>query len=200
MKTAGLKLDPSDVHPPVTADPAPRLDLAAIRAKLDGERGQHYWRSLEEVADTEEFKQLLHREFPPGASEWLDGLSRRSFLKMAAASLALAGLTACTKQPTHQILPYVKQPEELVPGEPLFYATAMLLGGYATGVLVKNREGHPVKIEGNPEHPASLGSSSIWMQASILDLYDPDRSQAVVHEGEFSTWRQFLSARNHTHI
>src|SRR5205807_5828115 len=133
------------------------------------------------------------REFPPGATEWWDSLDRRSFLKMATASLALAGLTACTKQPTHEILPYVKQPEELVPGEPLFYATAMLLGGFATGVLVKSREGHPIKIEGNPEHPSSLGRSSIWMQASILDLYDPDRSQAVAHNGEISTWEAFLA-------
>ena len=123
-------------------------------------------------------------------------MDRRSFLKMAAASLALAGLTACTKQSPHEILPYVKEPEELVPGEPLFYATAMVLGGFATGVLVKSREGHPIKIEGNPEHPSSLGRSSIWMQASILDLYDPDRSQAVTHQGEISTWALFLSELN----
>src|SRR5207245_4111149 len=117
-----------------------RYDLAEIRERLKGVRGQHYWRSLEEVADTQEFREMLHREFPPGASEWWDGLSRRNFLRMAAASLALAGLTACTKQPTHQILPYVKQPEQLVLGEPLFYATTMPLGGFATGVLVKSRE------------------------------------------------------------
>src|SRR5439155_21685435 len=103
---------------------------------------------------------------------------------------------ACTKQPTHQILPYVKQPEQLVLGEPLFYATTMPLGGFATGVLVKSREGHPIKIEGNPEHPASLGGSSIWMQASILDLYDPDRSQSVAHQGDISTWALCLSDLN----
>ena len=154
-----------------------------VRAKLDGVRGQQYWRSLDEVAETKEFQEMLHREFPDGASEWLDGFSRRSFLKLAAASLALAGLTACTKQPIHEILPYVRQPENLVLGEPLYYATSMLLGGFATGVLAKSREGHPIKVDGNPEHPASLGGSSIWMQASILDLYDPDRSQAVTHTG-----------------
>ena len=172
---------------------AARPDLAAIRARLAGVRGQQYWRSLDEVAETEEFKELLHREFPDGASEWLTGISRRSFFKAAAASLALAGLSACTKQPIHEILPYVKQPENLVLGEPLYYATAMLLGGYATGVLVKSREGHPIKVDGNPEHPASLGGSSVWMQASILDLYDPDRSQAVTHRGDVSTWSAFLS-------
>src|SRR5262249_10889334 len=113
-----------------------------------------------------------------------------------AASFALAGLTACTKQPTEKIVPYVKQPEELVLGEPLFYATAMLLGGFATGLLVKSREGHPIKVEGNPDHPMSLGATTVWHQASILDLYDPDRSQAVAHEGEISTWALFLSELN----
>src|SRR5436190_10848053 len=97
-----------------------RLNLSEIRARLDGVRGQHYWRSLEEVAETDEFREMLHREFPAGASEWWYGLSRRNFLKLAAASLALSGLTACTKQPTYQILPYVKQPAGMVLGEPLF--------------------------------------------------------------------------------
>jgi MoCo/4Fe-4S cofactor protein with predicted Tat translocation signal len=179
-----------------TKNIAPSPDLASIRAQLDGTRGQQYWRSLDEISETPEFKEMLQREFPNGATEWEDGLSRRSFLKMAAASLALAGLTACTKQPIHEILPYVKQPEELVPGEPLFYATAMCLGGYATGVLAKSREGHPVKVDGSPEHPASLGGSSVWMQASILDLYDPDRARAILHNGDLSTWTDFVSEMN----
>ena len=175
---------------------APQPDLAAIRTRLNGARGQQYWRSLDEISETAEFKEILQREFPNGASEWDDGVSRRSFLKMAAASLALAGLTACTKQPVRQILPYVKQPKELIPGEPLFYATSMLMGGYATGVLATSREGHPIKVDGNPEHPASLGASSIWMQASILDLYDPDRSQAFLHNGEIGSWADFVSELN----
>jgi MoCo/4Fe-4S cofactor protein with predicted Tat translocation signal len=179
---------------PVGPGPAP--DLAAIRAKLQGERGQHYWRSLEELAETKEFQAMLHREFPAGAAEWWDGLSRRNFLKMAAATLALSGLTACTKQPTREIYPYVKQPAELVLGEPLYYATSMLLGGYATGVLAKSREGHPIKVDGNPQHPASLGGSSVWMQTSILDLYAPDRSQGVTRNGDISTWALFLSDLN----
>jgi molybdopterin-containing oxidoreductase family iron-sulfur binding subunit len=169
------------------------IDFAGLRTKLDGSQGRRYWRSLEELAETKEFQEMLHREFPSGASEWWDGLSRRNFLKMAGVTLALSGLTACTKQPPHEILPYVRQPEALAPGEPLFYATAMELGGFATGVLVKSREGHPIKIEGNPDHPASRGGSSIWMQASIFGLYDPDRSQAVAHQGEISTWSSFLS-------
>ncbi len=168
------------------------LDLEAIRTKLEKAQGRRYWRSLEELAETGEFQQMAHREFSPGASEWWDGLSRRNFLKMAGVTLALSGLTACTKQPPHEILPYIRQPESLVPGEPLFYASAMELGGFATGVLVKSREGHPIKIEPNPDHPASRGSS-VWMQASIFDLYDPDRSQAVTHQGEISSWASFLS-------
>src|SRR5438309_2213015 len=175
---------------------SPRLDLAAIRSRLNRSSGQQYWRSLEELAETKEFREMLHREFPEGATEWWDGLSRRNFLKMAAASLALAGMIGCTKQTPKEILPYVNQPEGLIPGEPLFYATAMAQNGFATGLLVKSREGHPVKIEGNPEHPSSLGSSSIWMQASILDLYDPDRSQTVVHQSDITTWALFLSELN----
>jgi molybdopterin-containing oxidoreductase family iron-sulfur binding subunit len=171
----------------------PEIDLSAIQAKLAETQGSRYWRSLQELAVTKEFQEMVHREFPAGASEWSDGVSRRNFLKMAGVSLALAGLTACTKQPPHEILPYVRQPENLVLGEPLFYASAMQLGGFATGVLVKNREGRPIKIEGNPDHPASRGSSSPWMQASIFDLYDPDRSQAVTRQGEISTWSGFLS-------
>lgn len=185
----------SAVAQPVSAHPT-GLDLAAIRAKLDRVKGQQYWRSLEELAETAEFREMLKREFPPGASEWWDGLSRRNFLKMAAATLALSGLTACTKQPVREIVPYVKQPAGLLLGEPLFYATSMVLDGFATGVLVKSREGHPIKVDGNPEHPSSLGGSSIWMQTSILDLYDPDRSQTVTHNGEVSTWARFLADLN----
>ncbi len=110
--------------------------------------------------------------------------------------MALAGLSACTKQPVREIYPYVRQPEEMVPGEPLYYATSMELGGFATGVLAKSREGHPIKIDGNPDHPSSMGGSSVWMQASILDLYDPDRSQTVTRNGEISTWALFLSDLN----
>src|SRR3954451_10396404 len=195
------KRTPAEIHrtdSPVmdsAIQPTP-LNLESIRAKLDGVSGQYYWRSLEEVAETKEFQALMHREFPAGAAEWWDGLSRRNFMKMAAASLALAGLSACTKQPSQAILPYVKQPEMLVPGRPLFYATAMLLGGFANGTLVKSREGHPVKVDGNPDHPATLGRSNVWIQASILDLYDPDRSRTVTHEGEISTWDLFISDLN----
>jgi len=159
-------------------------------------KGRKYWRSLQELAESPEVENLLQREFLPGATEWPPDLSRRAFLRFAAASFALAGLTACTKQPVREIFPYVNQPAELVLGEPLFYATSMLIGGFAVGALVKSREGHPIKVDGNPDHPATLGGSDVWLQTSILDLYDPDRSQAVLHNGELSTWAHFLDELN----
>ena len=163
----------------------------SANAKTTG-AGRAYWRSLEDKREVRGTDGVLRNEFPEGASDWPDGLSRRNFVKLSAATIALASLSACTKQPLREILPYVRQPEELVPGEALYYATAMTLGGYATGVLVKSREGHPVKVDGNPDHPATLGGSSVWIQASILDLYNPSRSQAIVHNGELSSWPQFL--------
>ena len=170
------------------------LDLAAVRARLAGTRGPQYWRGLEEVAETPEFEALLDREFPRFAAEWPRGVSRRSFLELAAASLGLAGLTACTRQPIERIVPYVRQPEQILPGRPLFFATAAKLGGYATGVLVESHEGRPTKIEGNELHPATLGRSSVRMQASILDLYDPDRSQQVLRGGAAAGWSELVAA------
>ena len=131
-------------------------------------------------------------EFAEGANEWPDELSRREFLRLASASLALAGLGACTKQPIEKIVPYVKQPEGMVPGKPLHFATATTCDGYAQGIIVTSREGRPIKIEGNPDHPASLGATTIWAQADLLDLYDPDRAQAVMRGENISTWNDFL--------
>src|SRR5512142_2565321 len=131
-----------------------KLDLAAARARLDGARGRDYWRSLDDLAATPEFREMVEREFPRQAIGWSDDESpdagRRNFLKLMGASLALGGLAACTRQPTEYIVPYVRQPEELIPGRPLFYATAMTLGGVASGVLVESHEGRPTKVEGNP--------------------------------------------------
>ena len=125
--------------------------------------------------------------FTPG-----NGLDRRDLLKFAGASLALAGATACTRQPAEKIVPYVRQPEEIVPGKPLFYATAMTVGGFATGLLAESHMGRPTKIEGNPLHPASLGATDAFAQAAILSLYDPDRSQTILHLGEIRPWSAFL--------
>ena len=110
------------------------------------------------------------------------------------ASLALAGVSACTKQPAEAIVPYVRAPEEIVPGKPLFFATAVTLGGYATGVLVESHEGRPTKIEGNPGHPASLGATDLFAQAADPGLYDPDRSQTLTQQGDIRTWSAFLGA------
>jgi len=155
---------------------------------------QQYWRSLEELAGTEEFQRWLHREFPEQASEFTDPVGRRQFLRLMGASLALAGVTGCTRQPAEAIVPYVRPPENLVPGRPLFFATAVTLGGVATGVLVESHEGRPTKIEGNPEHPASLGATDLFAQGSILSLYDPDRSQTLSYRGDIRTWSAFLGA------
>lgn len=169
-------------------------DIESIRDTLSRSHGKQYWRSLEELANTDTFRELLHREFPSQASEWNDPVGRRRFLKLMGASLALAGLTACTRQPTETIAPYVRQPEQLVPGKPLYFATAMELGGAATGLLVESHEGRPTKIEGNPDHPASLGATDLFAQASLLSLYDPDRSQTLTQIGEITAWSAFLGA------
>ncbi|HSS47794.1 MAG TPA: TAT-variant-translocated molybdopterin oxidoreductase [Thermoanaerobaculia bacterium] len=185
--------EPSPARQP--GEPA-RLDLEAVRERLRTKKGPEFWRSLDELAAAPEFSEMLHREFPRHASEWTDsadGVSRRSCLQLAGASLALAGLTACTRQPTETIVPYVKQPEQLVPGKPLFFATALTVGGYATGVLAESHQGRPTKIEGNPDHPASLGATDVFAQAAVLSLYDPERSQTILHSGRPATWSGFVS-------
>ncbi|HEY3973945.1 MAG TPA: TAT-variant-translocated molybdopterin oxidoreductase [Candidatus Sulfotelmatobacter sp.] len=182
--------------------PSKKLDLADVREKIDQatahdaaeKTGPEYWRSLEELAGSEDFQQALHREFPKGASEWVDSVSRRGFLKVMGASLGLAGMTGCVKLPLEPIVPYVRQPEGVVPGRPMYYATAVTLGGYASPVLVESHLGRPTKIEGNDLHPASLGGTDIFTQASILGLYDPDRSQSVVSMGDQRSWQAFLGA------
>ena len=140
----------------MSADP---LDLDAIRAKLQAARGPQYWRSLDAVAETPEFTEFLHREFPANASEFNDPVGRRNFLKLMSASLALAGVTGCTVQPDELIVPYVRHARGRRPrASRSSYATAMSLGGVATGLLVESHEGRPTKIEGNPDHPASRGA------------------------------------------
>jgi molybdopterin-containing oxidoreductase family iron-sulfur binding subunit len=171
------------------------LDLASIQ-RLASTRGREYWRCLEELSDDAEFHELLKQDFPQQAAGWLDGVSRRDFLKLMGASLALAGLNGCGRAAPvdEKIVPYVTQPEELVLGKPLFFATAFPMSGVGSGILVTNHEGRPTKIEGNPDHPASLGATDAFAQASILTLYDPDRSQVVSNAGRISTWDAFLTS------
>ncbi|HEX5708851.1 MAG TPA: TAT-variant-translocated molybdopterin oxidoreductase [Pyrinomonadaceae bacterium] len=167
-----------------------------VRKRLESKRGREYWQSLEELADSEEFEELLHREFPQHASEWDDSTDRRTFLKLMGASLALAGLSGCSYQPPETIVPYVQQPEGLVPGKPLFFATAMPAPGGAMGLLARSNMGRPTKVEGNPDHPASGGGTDVFAQASVLTLYDPDRSQTVVNRGEVRSYTAFLADVN----
>lgn len=190
----------NDEGAPHAAELARVLASDVTRAKsgdfgYGGREGKRYWRSLEELADTEEFRAWLHREFPREASLWDDqALDRRRFLHLMAASLALAGLAGgCSNQGEEKILPYVRAPEGIVPGKAMQYATAMPVGSGSPGLLVTSRDGRPIKIEGNEQHPASLGATDAWSQASILSLYDPDRSQTVMHLGEISTWEAFLA-------
>jgi molybdopterin-containing oxidoreductase family iron-sulfur binding subunit len=149
------------------------------------------WRSLRELTDGDAIGARLAHERPSWGA--LYELDRREFLKLMSASLALAGVTGCTREPQEKILPYVNAPQGQVAGEPRFYATANLVGGFATGVLVESNMGRPTKVEGNPLHPASLGGTDVFAQASVLDLWDPDRSQTVTHRGVVSTWDAFAA-------
>lgn len=167
--------------------------LTQLQERLQKSHGKKYWRSLEELAGSQEFQELVHNEFSSSPLEWGQSVSRRNFLKFMGASMALAGITSCTRQPLEKIHPYVDAPEDVVPGKPLYFATAFVQGGLATGVLVESHEGHPTKVEGNPQHSASLGATDIFAQASILDLYDPERSKVVKHRARISTWDKFIS-------
>jgi molybdopterin-containing oxidoreductase family iron-sulfur binding subunit len=175
-----------------------RLDIEALRERLNDKTGQDYWQSLSEVAGTDAFRDFLHREFPKGAAEWRDEDGRRHFLKIMGASLALAGLGGCVAEDGEKIVPYVQQPEKVVPGEATFFATAATVGGFARGVLAESHEGRPTKLEGNPDHPASLGASDALTQAAVLDLYDPDRSTNVLRRGQPSAWDTFTTEMNGT--
>lgn len=178
--------------PPLNRENSLPLDLAKLHQQLLQGEGRTYWRSLEELAQTEKFEEFLHREFPDRASEWLEPLSRRRFLSLMGASLALAGLAGCSRPPAEKIVPFVKEPQGVVPGRPLFFATAMPLAGVGTGLLVESHMGRPTKVEGNPDHPASLGATDAYAQASLLGLYDPDREQAITHLGKVRTWDEAL--------
>jgi molybdopterin-containing oxidoreductase family iron-sulfur binding subunit len=193
-KIAGVESQHS--HVPAVLDESPTMKWDSLRDRLSGAGSQQFWRSLAELAETPEFLDYVSHEFPRQSGEWMDSVSRRSFLKLMAASLGFAGvgLSGCMRQPAEQIVPYVRQPEDFVPGRPLFFATCTMLGGYATGLLVESHLGRPTKIEGNPEHPASLGATDAFAQASILTLYDPDRSQTIMRGGRISTWGEFLTA------
>ena len=174
------------------SSPENKQNFASIRDKILSLNGKEYWRSIEEHADTPEFREFISEEYPHEIEEWDNSLSRRNFVKVMGASLALAGLSGCVIQPPEKIVPYVRPVEGMLPGKALFLATAMSLGGVATGVLAKAYEGRPVKIEGNPDHPGSRGATDVLAQASLLGMYDPDRSQEVTYRGGPKTWEGFM--------
>ncbi|MFN0152627.1 MAG: 4Fe-4S dicluster domain-containing protein [bacterium] len=159
--------------------------MSEIRNEERGARVHEHWRSLDEAARGE--RDAATDAPPPFAFD------RRDFLKLAGVSLAASGLASCARQPLEEILPYVRSPEEIVPGRPLFFATAMPFGGYGSPILVESHMGRPSKIEGNPDHPASRGATDVFAQAAVLALYDPDRSPTIVNRGEISTWSTFVS-------
>ncbi len=152
-----------------------------------------YWRSLAQIEERPEYRAALEREFPEGASELPEGITRRSMMMLLGASASLAGLAAC-RRPVEEIVPYVNAPEEFVPGIPRSYATTMPFRRSAYGLIVESHEGRPTKIEGNPSHPSTRGASSSRVQASVLGLYDPDRSQSVMEKGARKSWNDFVTA------
>jgi molybdopterin-containing oxidoreductase family iron-sulfur binding subunit len=162
-----------------------------VRSKLKGVKGKKYWRSVDELAGTPEFQAAVEKEFPAAAQEWVDPVSRRGFMKLMGASMALAGLAGCTKQPDEPIYGYVKQPEDLILGKPNYFASAHPFATGALPVLIKSDEYRPIKVDGNPEHPYNMGSSDVFAQGSLLEMYDPDRSQKVLYRGENSSWAEF---------
>ena len=169
------------------------LDLDTIRAELSETRGAAFWSKINELTESEDFQTLLRQTFPSQTNRWLEG-DRRTFLQLMGGSLGLAGLGACTRQPDEVIAPYSRNPEAIIPGKPRYFATALPRPTGALGILVESHMNRPTKVEGNPEHPASLGATDAIAQAEILGLYDPDRSSSVLHLGQIATWDDLTTA------
>lgn len=184
-----------------TQDETPKRFFDDLRERLEREENHRAWCSLDEIAETEAFRDMVRAEFP--AAYEATGESRREFIKTMGASLALAGLgTACVRQPREEIVPYVEAPEFLVPGKPLMYATSVSRGGYGVGLVVETHQSRPTKADGNALHPASRGATGPIEQAEILELYEPSRGRTPLHLGLNSTWRELsaeLSSRLTAH-
>ncbi len=164
-----------------------------LKERLAQKTGPGYWRTMAEFDGVDSVDALVHKEFPNEANQLLDPVSRRNFFKVMGASMMLAGLTSCARQPSELLVPYVKPPEELVSGKPQYYATAMTQAGFAMGLVATSYEGRPTKLEGLKEHPASRGATNSIAQASILDLYDPNRLDTVSYAGNISTWKKLVA-------
>ena len=194
MEEAMEKTNTNEAPVVVTRIAPAKLTLAEVQAKLEGKTGRRFWKDLDSLAETESFQNLMAEEFPRQAgstNEWVDPVSRRGFMKVMGASFALAGLAGCTKQPDEPIYPYVKQPEDLVLGTSMYFATAHPFPTGALPLLVKSDAFRPIKLEGNPEHPVVKGKSDAITQATLLGMYDPDRSQHVIYKGETSSFGKF---------
>jgi molybdopterin-containing oxidoreductase family iron-sulfur binding subunit len=178
-----------------SAHPSATLGVPLSSSKGQGRPGSapEFWRTLAEKNGAN-LDELVGDEFASRLPDSFDAVERRAFLKLMGASLALAGMAGCTRQPPEHIMPYVRQPERVLPGRPLYFATAMTVGGQTTGLIVESHEGRPTKVEGNPLHPASLGATDVFAQAALLDLYDPDRMQTLTNLGEIVPWSAFLGA------
>ena len=178
------------------SDPLPTLSGASrVGCELPIlSSGPLFWRGLDELAESGLPRHDRDHDHDQDRADLLmlgsDPASRREFLRLMAASLALGGFSGCAIQPTESIVPYVEAPEQIVPGKPLFFSTAVSMDGFACGVLVESQMGRPTKIEGNPDHPASLGATDAFAQAAVLAFYDPDRSQVVTHDGRVETWER----------
>jgi molybdopterin-containing oxidoreductase family iron-sulfur binding subunit len=192
-KDAGLTVLKS-LQPAASSESKHGMTLEAARAELEVEPG---WQGFDRAATQPGFDRRMEQEFPAHASEWVDPVSRRGFMKLMGASLAMAGLAGCTKQPDEPIYPYVKAPEDLILGKPNYFATAFPFATGALPLLVKSDAYRPIKIDGNPEHPMSMGGSDPLSQGSLLGLYDPDRSQHVLYHLETSTFSNFQSGLLH---
>ena len=168
------------------------LTLAEVRREMKGLKGKKYWRSIDELAGTPEFEAAVVKEFPDAAQEWIDPVSRRGFMKLMGASMAMAGLAGCTKQPDEPIYPYIKAPEDLILGKPNYFATAFPFAMGSVPLLVKSDAYRPIKVDGNPDHSYNHGSSDPFTQGTLLQMYDPDRSQKTSRRGEDREWVEFM--------
>lgn len=167
------------------------IELPIVDAQEARQPTQRFWKSLAHLQGDPAFQEIAQHEFMPGVTEQPGGATRRQFLQLMGASMAMAGLAAC-RRPVENVMPYARKPEEIIPGIPLFYATAMPFRGAVRPLLVESHEGRPTKIEGNPQHPSARGATGLFEQASILNLYDPDRSRTVLREGNASSWNDFV--------
>lgn len=167
-------------------------DLESAIAGVRRETGKRFWRGLDELVARADFREKLAAEFPAlgGAGEW----RRRDILKCLGGALAIAGLDGCERQPDEDALPYVVQPEGELPGIARYYSTAVELDGVAQPVIGKTRMARPIKLEGNPDHPASAGATDAFTQAALLGLYDPDRSATPRFQDGVTTWARFDAA------